>query len=415
MDKQKKPNYVLRHERVVRGWTQHYVAEQLGADPNIVSRWERGERPPGLYYQEKLCQLFGKSAAELGLIQPPAVDDLLEALRVILQGVQAMPKITRRTLGRKLLELGTAAVVGNVAVPSGRHISTEDRTKLHDALSQSIIAGWKLFHTAGNAQVLAIGQAQLYLVQQNHAILPSRMRSEFYSSVYNLIGESLKLQGRYHNALEAHVNAHVAAMSTGNPRAVVRSLICQADSYQRLGLHIDAIEVIEEANRLIGNPEEESDKQSKAQLLALWTENALTIKNWNTAQEKLEEATDFIDGVKPNEQFDRASWFQLAGKLAFAMGDYRKAIDHLESARKAVAPTWIVRQILILLPLLAAYTWEGEREACLAIADVEFSTIRALNAPTVNKLYKISLQGLLEAFPYDNGVRTSVVDKLAQM
>ncbi len=65
----KQPNHCLRYEREARGWTQQYVAEQLGADMNIVSRWECGERKPGPYYRQKLCALFGKSALELGLVE----------------------------------------------------------------------------------------------------------------------------------------------------------------------------------------------------------------------------------------------------------------------------------------------------------------------------------------------------------
>jgi transcriptional regulator with XRE-family HTH domain len=72
----KQPNQRLRYEREVRGWTQQYVAEQLEADMNIVSRWECGERKPGPYYRQKLSALFGKSAVELGLVEAQAPLDL---------------------------------------------------------------------------------------------------------------------------------------------------------------------------------------------------------------------------------------------------------------------------------------------------------------------------------------------------
>src|SRR5579884_2657550 len=65
----RQPNKRLRHEREARGWSQAYVARQLGADANIVSRWENGERKPGPYYRQQLCALFGKSAVELGLVE----------------------------------------------------------------------------------------------------------------------------------------------------------------------------------------------------------------------------------------------------------------------------------------------------------------------------------------------------------
>jgi transcriptional regulator with XRE-family HTH domain len=64
------PNLQLRRERQLRGWSQAYVAEQLGAPDYYMSRWERGEVLPSPYYQQKLCELFGKSAEALGFLQP---------------------------------------------------------------------------------------------------------------------------------------------------------------------------------------------------------------------------------------------------------------------------------------------------------------------------------------------------------
>jgi WD40 repeat protein/transcriptional regulator with XRE-family HTH domain len=74
------PNIKLRQERLLRGWSQRDVAEQIAAlDPTgdqaqaiaeyYVSRWERGIMVPRPYYCRKLCELFGKNAAELGLLQ----------------------------------------------------------------------------------------------------------------------------------------------------------------------------------------------------------------------------------------------------------------------------------------------------------------------------------------------------------
>jgi len=62
------PNKRLRAERELRGWSQQYVAEQLGADHYYLSRWERGIISPSPYYRSKLCALFGKDAKALGLL-----------------------------------------------------------------------------------------------------------------------------------------------------------------------------------------------------------------------------------------------------------------------------------------------------------------------------------------------------------
>src|SRR5215469_11061707 len=63
------PNQPLRLARKQRGWTQQEVAERIGAPLALnVMRWERGMTRPSAHYVQRLCQLFEKSAAELGLL-----------------------------------------------------------------------------------------------------------------------------------------------------------------------------------------------------------------------------------------------------------------------------------------------------------------------------------------------------------
>ena len=66
------PNPLLKAERELRGWSQKYVADQIGADHYYLSRWEHGTATPSPYYRQKLCALFGKNARELGLLQENA-------------------------------------------------------------------------------------------------------------------------------------------------------------------------------------------------------------------------------------------------------------------------------------------------------------------------------------------------------
>ncbi len=73
----RKPNNLLRYEREIRGWGQNKLGEIIGADPTMISRWERGSRKPERIYQEKLCELFKKNAIELGFIEPPMSPNIL--------------------------------------------------------------------------------------------------------------------------------------------------------------------------------------------------------------------------------------------------------------------------------------------------------------------------------------------------
>jgi tetratricopeptide (TPR) repeat protein/transcriptional regulator with XRE-family HTH domain len=67
------PNTRLKAQRLRKQWSQVYVATMIGTNDVTVSRWENGTNFPSLYYQQKLCELFGKSAEELGLV--PAAEE----------------------------------------------------------------------------------------------------------------------------------------------------------------------------------------------------------------------------------------------------------------------------------------------------------------------------------------------------
>ncbi|HYU73316.1 MAG TPA: AAA-like domain-containing protein [Ktedonobacteraceae bacterium] len=79
------PNRRLQRERQLRGWSQAYLAEQIEAPADYyISRWERGAFLPSPLYQQKLCELFGKTAEALGFLQdepPPQTRSFDEELR----------------------------------------------------------------------------------------------------------------------------------------------------------------------------------------------------------------------------------------------------------------------------------------------------------------------------------------------
>ncbi|GCE08109.1 tetratricopeptide repeat protein [Dictyobacter aurantiacus] len=62
------PNQHLKQARVRQGWSQEYVAREVGTDAFTVSRWERGVTMPGPHFRLQLCTLFKMSVLELGLV-----------------------------------------------------------------------------------------------------------------------------------------------------------------------------------------------------------------------------------------------------------------------------------------------------------------------------------------------------------
>ncbi len=60
--------HLLKVEREKRGWSLAKLAEMLGTTTRTVSRWEQGLAVPYPYYREQLCNLYEKTAEELGLL-----------------------------------------------------------------------------------------------------------------------------------------------------------------------------------------------------------------------------------------------------------------------------------------------------------------------------------------------------------
>ena len=84
-------NQRLRNQRLLNSWTQSQVAEKTGTTVVNVNRWEMGGITPSLNYRQKLCELFGKSAEELGLLSDEEKLELVPAASPILPALWTMP------------------------------------------------------------------------------------------------------------------------------------------------------------------------------------------------------------------------------------------------------------------------------------------------------------------------------------
>jgi transcriptional regulator with XRE-family HTH domain len=87
-------NERLKSEREKRGWTRDYVAGKIGSDTHTIGRWERGATTPSPYYRQKLCELFGMNAEELGFFKDEVKDS--PELHPV-QGVQPHEKTSAKT------------------------------------------------------------------------------------------------------------------------------------------------------------------------------------------------------------------------------------------------------------------------------------------------------------------------------
>jgi tetratricopeptide (TPR) repeat protein len=312
---------------------------------------------------------------------------------------------------RQLLELGIAAFISRLTHIDSKHISAIEREELGRALGENIAAGWKVFLKISNAEALAFGQFQLSLLHEAHTFVYPSSLPYLYRGTYDLIGISLYYQESNEKALKVYHDGYNAALAISDPWYIAQNLICQADSYNSLDRYGMAIQVIEEALRVIGKSTDESMMRTRAHLLSCWADSALMLEEYTTAQEKLENAAIYLDYTTLSEEFDRTSWLQLAGKKALMEGEYQQAIHHLEEALVLNPPQWVVRHASILTPLAIAYARMQQREQSLVIARQAIPVIGAVNAPMTNKHFLEYIKhDIMARFPHDSQVRSFLMD-----
>src|SRR5260370_39433511 len=157
-------------------------------------------------------------------------------------------------------------------------------------------------------------------------------------------------------------NGYIAALATDDPWYVVASLISLADCHHALSQYSDAIQVLEEALHIIGEPTDKARVRLKAHLLACCADNAMMLHDDRTTQEKLDAAEAYLDQLMPNEAFDRAAWLLISGQYAFNTRNYAAANHCLEDAIPELPEQWLLRRSITSTGLAMANASTGERD-----------------------------------------------------
>jgi tetratricopeptide (TPR) repeat protein len=310
-----------------------------------------------------------------------SVDDILTSLQTVLQGVHVMSTFNRR----HLLKLGAAAVVSGVAVPATSHVTIEERVHLCQALGESLAAGWQLFHRASTAQVLAVGQAHLYLIQQASSHLFPTVRPIFYASAYNLIGAAYHFHGRYPDAYKAHEQAYVAALEGTDALSMAQSRLWQANGLREQQQYQEALQTIEAAVRLVSAQDNLESIRLQAHLFASGAELAALVGNRTLHHRYLDASRERLEHVPYDyhDEFDHASWHQYKGTCALILKQYATATEELQMAMTTIPPRSLIRQVITLMPLAIAYARQREREQCLDTIKQAAAVVKAIRSPSL--------------------------------
>ena len=134
-------NAQLRRAREYQGWSQEYVAQQVGTDAFTISRWERGVTMPSPHFRQKLTALFTLQAVELGLV-PVEKEELFSAPEPSTLVVQAQTP-ARFTSSTPIFDSAIPSL------PGGEH-GLVGREQLLHSLKQRLLLGGRVALSALN-------------------------------------------------------------------------------------------------------------------------------------------------------------------------------------------------------------------------------------------------------------------------
>jgi transcriptional regulator with XRE-family HTH domain len=254
VEEARRPNELLRHARLLRGWSQQRVADHINA-PNrqLVYRWETGRRSPGPFYRERLCQEFKMTAEELGLVELTILDPadaagtvagdraggsthvvdspLPESVNELMRELWR-DEVKRRAALQMLAALATGAALDRAPLPRPPTVPVAHASEVADHLARAFpelsTEDWLL----GPHEVLGTVGGHLDLIQQ---LLPNlvgarRVRLLQVGARYAEFGSWLNQDsGNVRAATHWADRAMEWAQEAGNPQMVSYVLVRKSD------------------------------------------------------------------------------------------------------------------------------------------------------------------------------------------
>jgi transcriptional regulator with XRE-family HTH domain len=402
------PNRRLAWERLQRGWSHEELRRQLvaamakdgetdtGLSRNTVRRWETGERWPEPRYRMYLVSLLGKTADQLGLLEP---DEL--AMRPVNEGPGQLDQIDllwrfmtmlggwgqgidRETFLRRLLALGASPLLASLPPLGDEAGQTWERFAREADATRPLTAP-----AVEDYETITVRHRRLYLtpspwafyasvkahVELGAQLLGKNAPDSLRQRLAAALAESAMLAGRIaffdlrhpqtaelefklalhatedaaHHALAAAVLAHSAFVSAdagdaATTRGVLRAAHAHASHHTgpvtRAWLHAVESEVMAKLG----------DERACLNALAR-AESALG----GTATRPEPEWLDF---------FDASRLAGFAGYASLTLGRMSSARAALEDSLAHLAPEAAKQRAVILADLAATYTGDDVEEAC---------------------------------------------------
>ena len=382
MDGQRKPNNILRHERQLRGWSQQKVAELVETSEDVVSRWERGERKPIPFFQEKLCALFGKTAEELGFLAHDQEPD----------------REIDRLLARRLARLQEWVVD-----------SLEDGTRLR----------WQLYYTSRNSLTGDGLLSQTARLEQladdggNHHQRACRILAQNYQ----LAGSLARDRFQYAKALEYLQKAEQLDEDVQLPDLTAAAIARQAVALLRK----DQERYLNKALALYSMSVEKAryaEPYTQAYVLSGYAEALARKGNYDKCLRSLDQAETLLSRVTTVPIEEDFAYVRLTlqsltdarGECYVLLGKPERGLEYLQAAQKKLDQKMSRNNCRLLMQQSEAYLAAGKPDACVQQALKGLEIARTLESTSnIHWAREILVKLRSSAFS-----RESIVDELQE-
>jgi len=365
MESERKPNSILRHERQLRGWSQRKVAELVDTSEDVVSRWERGERKPSPFFQEKLCALYGKSAEELGIL----VDDEEEDMK-------------RRDAIKTISTTGASLVFGlSSPLAASQEIDrliTRRLARLQnwvvDGLENGTQLRWQLYYTSRNSLTESGLLSQIARLEQladdggDHHQRVCRILAQNYQLAGNLARDRFQYTKSlefFQKAEKLHEDTQLSDLTaTAIVRQAVALLRKDPERYlnQSLTLYSSAVDKAKHA-----------ESYTQAYVLSRHAEALARKGNYDECVGSLDQAEALLSraaNIPIEEDFAYVhltlqSLADSRGECYVLLGKPEKGLEHLQAAQKRLNQKMSRNNCRLLMQQSEAYLAAGEPDACV--------------------------------------------------
>jgi transcriptional regulator with XRE-family HTH domain len=386
----RKPNIVLRHQRMNRGWSQQKVAQQLDTTEDMISKWERGISKPSPFYQEKLCNLFNMTANELDLIDlPPTDQEHISALLInnLLEN-QAFLAQVRQSILQDFVKTaseiaGQSEHIVGYSRPNSAHLN-EDLVVFFETM---MLTHWNSYHTGGAERL--IHGLNLFLKEIEKLSLIAQ-RTVWHQRILRLLTLGYQLQNcmlrdrlHYAQASIAYQKAFNIAQELEDDELLASALARQGVALVQQSKPKQAILYLDNALNII---DARHLPKLKGYILQALSEASAQDKRAHESWSYLGKAEAIIMQSAQEQSFIRfhpAATLAQKGVDAVFLEEYKDAIESIDLSLKSYYPTGISgRARLVAMKAEAQYKM-GTLDACVCSAQEALTLAQAVGSDKI--------------------------------